>query len=67
MGVTFSGGMGAYILFDTTDCLCLNQTECKPYTSHLYDYTHHGLDRMLKKYFEIGNTLTQFHDFVSAA
>ncbi len=44
----------------------LPQTDCKNETSWLYPYTMHGLDRMMQKYFELGQTIPQYQFAVRA-
>lgn len=44
---------GRQILFDTTDCLRVNQSSCLPPQNNIYGYTRHGLDALFNRYWEI--------------
>ncbi len=52
-GVTASSSKAHDLLFATEDCLCMNQTECKPLGDALYQATHSGMDRMMLKFLEV--------------
>lgn len=40
LGALHSNSKGTELILHTTDCLCLNQSECQPPNSRLYPYTH---------------------------
>lgn len=63
-GVVYSGA-GYKLLYETTDCLAQNVTECKKPDNWVYPYTNHGLDRIMQKYFEVGATVPDFQYLVS--
>ena len=44
---------GKQILFETTECLRVNQSSCLTPDNRLYGYMHHGLDALFNRYWEV--------------
>ncbi len=51
MGALHSNAKGAHLLLHTTECMCLNQSECKPPGTPLYEWTHQVRADALAGYF----------------
>lgn len=58
-GVVHSGS-GNDILFNKDTCLIIDGSYCMPPDMPLYAFTASGLDRLVQRYIEIGETISQF-------
>ncbi|KAJ9519258.1 hypothetical protein QJQ45_017921, partial [Haematococcus lacustris] len=56
-GVVYSGGQGVDILYFTTQCLRVNASSCMGPNDPFYKWTNNGLDRLMRRYFELWETM----------
>ncbi|KAJ9519310.1 hypothetical protein QJQ45_023113, partial [Haematococcus lacustris] len=56
-GVVYSGGQGVDILYFTTQCLRVNASSCMGPEDPFYKWTHNGLDRLMRRYFELWESM----------
>ncbi|KAL6759215.1 hypothetical protein V8C86DRAFT_1351729 [Haematococcus lacustris] len=56
-GVVYSGGQGVDILYFTTQCLRVNASSCMGPEDPFYKWTNNGLDRLMRRYFELWETM----------